>query len=61
MHNKKIFKNLILIFCSFYLFVSLLSAQDQDPSRGSQYQLFTPKQQRLRITAQNVRLVPDKW
>ena len=60
MHNKKIFKNLILIFCSFYLFVSLLSAQDQDPSRGSQYQLFTPKQQRLRITAQNVRLVPDK-
>ncbi len=60
MYNKKIVKNLILLLSSFFLSISFLTAQEQDPSQGSQVQLFTAKQQQLRITAQNVRLIPDK-
>ena len=49
----------IILITVFFMALQVLFAQNSDESEGSQKVLFTAKQQQLRITADNVRLVPD--
>lgn len=44
----------------FFIVVQTVFAQNSGESDGSQTSLFIARQQQLRITAENVRLVPDK-
>lgn len=57
---RKLVKKSIFLFCLLCLNLPFLFSQTQNPSQGSQFQLFTSKQQKLRITAKNVRLIEDK-
>ncbi len=54
--NRKVFSLVILLIASQLLFAQ---NYDDSESEGSQTQLYTAKQQQLRITAENVRLVRD--
>ena len=49
----------IILITVFFMALQAVFAQNSDESEGSQKVLFTAKQQQLRITADNVRLVPD--
>ena len=49
----------IILITVFLMVLQALFAQNSGESDGSQKVLFTAKQQQLRITADNVRLVPD--
>lgn len=49
----------IILITVFLMALQVVFAQNSDESEGSQKVLFTAKQQQLRITADNVRLVPD--
>lgn len=49
----------IILITVFLMALQALFAQNSGESDGSQKVLFTAKQQQLRITADNVRLVPD--
>ncbi len=49
----------IILITVFFMALQAVFAQPSDESEGSQKVLFTAKQQQLRITADNVRLVPD--
>jgi len=49
----------IILITVFFMALQVLFAQNSEESEGSQMVLFTAKQQQLRITADNVRLVPD--
>ena len=49
----------IILITVFFMALQVLFAQNSEESEGSQKVLFTAKQQQLRITADNVRLVPD--
>ena len=49
----------IILITVFFMALQAVFAQNSDESDGSQKVLFTAKQQQLRITADNVRLVPD--
>lgn len=54
--KKKIIVSVVLLAAVQVLFCQKL---DEEGSDGSQKELYTPRQQQLRITADNVRLVPD--
>ena len=49
----------IILITVFFMALQAVFAQNSHESEGSQKVLFTAKQQQLRITADNVRLVPD--
>ena len=49
----------IILLTVFFMALQAVFAQNSEESEGSQKVLFTAKQQQLRITADNVRLVPD--
>lgn len=55
----KFYKHCAVLLSVFVLGFSMLYGQAAGESAGSQKVLFTPKQQQLRISAENVRLVPD--
>ena len=49
----------IILITVFLMVLQAVFAQNSEESEGSQKALYTAKQQQLRITADNVRLVPD--
>lgn len=55
--KKILFCVIALCFSSLFNFIF---AQSGDEGAGEQKILYTPQQQKLRITAENVRLIPDK-
>ncbi|MCR5188288.1 MAG: VWA domain-containing protein [Treponema sp.] len=57
---KNLLKKYSFVLTLSCLLVSILPAQGQNLSQNSQVQLFTASQQKLRITAENVRLIEDK-
>lgn len=58
--SSKLIKKVSLVGLAFFLFFSQLYAQNEETGQGSQFQLFTASQQKLRIKADQVRLIPDK-
>ena len=58
--SSKLIKKVSLVGLAFFLFFSQLYAQNEETGQGSQFQLFTASQQKLRIKADQVRLIADK-
>ena len=59
--NSKSMKKVIIFFSFFMILIHTVFAQSySSETEGSQVELYTAKQQQLRITAENVRLIPDK-
>ena len=56
MSVKTILKSFVLLS----IFASLSFNAFAQNSENSQFSIYTPKQQQLRITAENVRLIPEK-